>query len=293
MTMGTDNNDDRAVRRRALSAAESFIVQAPAGSGKTELLIQRCLNLLAHVREPEEIVAITFTRKAAGEMRERVMAALRRARAGEAPADEVDRDRLALARRAVDNDRRHGWDLVSHPARLQIQTIDALCLSLTRQLPYLSGFAAPSGLMDEPDAAYRRAAADAVRLLGDGDRGWRDDLERFLIHVDNDMARATGLLTAMLASRDQWLRYLGDERMSAQGLETAWRNLVDDYLLRIDAAFPTSMKASLAACADAAAGELAAQDAPGAAAWLAGEGFPPPAAEALPRWRFLAGLLVT
>jgi len=293
VTVNAGGHDDRDIRRRVLSAEESFIVQAPAGSGKTELLIQRCLNLLAHVREPEEIVAITFTRKAAGEMRERVMAALRRARAGEAAADDVDGARLELARRAVDNDRRHGWDLLSYPARLQIHTIDALCLSLTRQLPYLSGFGAPSGLLDDPDAAYRRAAAAALRLLGDGDPRWRDDLARFLIHLDNDMTRATGLLTAMLASRDQWLRYLGDERMSAQGLERAWRNLVDNHLLRIDASLADSMKTSLVACADAAAGQLAGRDSPGADAWLAGGGFPPPAAHALPRWRFLAELLVT
>src|SRR5262245_7223525 len=56
---------DTAQRTFAIDPHESAIVQAPAGSGKTALLVERFVNLLEFVDAPEEILAITFTRKAA------------------------------------------------------------------------------------------------------------------------------------------------------------------------------------------------------------------------------------
>jgi len=130
---------DAAARREALDPTRSVIVQAPAGSGKTTLLTQRYLALLARVRRPEAVLAITFTRKAAAEMRERVLESLDRAAAGDAPKHAADADTLVLAGAALAHAATLGWSLRDQPARLRIQTIDSLNAWLAGRLPILSG----------------------------------------------------------------------------------------------------------------------------------------------------------
>lgn len=69
--------DDRAADAEAFYAAacdprRSVVVEACAGAGKTWMLVSRILRALLAGAEPQQILAITFTRKAAGEMRERL-----------------------------------------------------------------------------------------------------------------------------------------------------------------------------------------------------------------------------
>src|SRR5699024_11759231 len=108
-------------RQRALAVDSSFLVEAPAGSGKTELLTDRILALLATVAKPEEIVAITFTRKAAAEMHQRVLEKLAAAQ-GPEPKEPHRRHSWQLARQALARDTELGWGLLDYPARLSIRT---------------------------------------------------------------------------------------------------------------------------------------------------------------------------
>ena len=153
--------DDDKARRDALDVTRSFIVQAPAGSGKTELLIQRYLNLLTTVASPEEVLAITFTRKAAAEMQLRVLRSLQKAKADKFPVEEHERITADLAKAAIERDARLNWNLIANPRRMRIQTLDSLNASIARLRPLTStGGAAGSSILADAEmkSLYRNAA---------------------------------------------------------------------------------------------------------------------------------------
>ena len=178
-------------RAAALRPSASCIVQAPAGSGKTRLLVSRFMKLLARANRPEQILAITFTRKAAAEMRLRVLAAL---------ADADSREGAAV--RARDEER--GWQLADNPSRLKIQTIDSFAVSLTRQMPLASGFDRRATLIENAEPLYFQAADRLLRRLGAEDP-LAEEIARFIALVDNNADKARRLIARMLARRDHWL----------------------------------------------------------------------------------------
>ena len=225
---------DREQRIAALDPTRSFAVQAPAGSGKTELLIQRFLRLLAIVEKPEAVVAITFTRKAAGEMMERIFNALR----GQAE-DPLTRD-LAAAAEARDHEL--GWNLLEHPGRLRVQTIDSLCMSIAGQMPWLARLGAMPRIEENTRELYEEAARRTVLLIGE--REYRQPLETLLRHLDNSAARLTELLAAMLAKREQWLELA--VQMSEDGeraaLEEAMARTVADEVAAMERLIPPDVR---------------------------------------------------
>ena len=242
-------------RREALDAKRSFIVQAPAGSGKTELLIQRYLKLLAGVDEPEEIAAITFTRKASAEMRKRVLEALQRARNDDAPIEPHQALTWELARAARARDLERGWQIEDNAARLRIQTIDALCASLTRQMPMLSRFGSQPESIDDAGTLYLDAARNTLALLESGGAA-AADAARLLAHLDNDLGVAETLIANMLRYRDQWLRNL-NKAHEREALEAALKRARGDALLRLSSLFPRDAAAEVVWAAAHAADNVA------------------------------------
>ena len=218
----------------------SYIVQAPAGSGKTELLTQRLLALLARVENPEEVVAITFTRKAAAEMSHRLVNRLQAAARQQTgnhenetlqPHEQVSRE-LALA--VLENDTRQGWNLLEQPSRLRIRTIDSLCSELGRQLPVLSGLGGGQQIAEDANALYRKAAVRTMAVIEEHNDELKTDVTRVLDRYDNQYDKLVELLTVMLASREQWMSHLLDSRrgdgFDRQGMEEALRFLVEVQL---------------------------------------------------------------
>jgi ATP-dependent exoDNAse (exonuclease V) beta subunit len=288
---------DRGQRRTALSPDRSFIVQAPAGSGKTELLIQRYLRLLATVDAPEEIIAITFTRKAAGEMRNRILEALG-ASHGPEPEQEHQRLTWSLARDALGQDRELGWELERNPGRFRIQTIDSLCAGLTRQMPLLSGLGGQPGITEDAQALYLEAARATVRGVEEGEQ-WSGAVGDLLRHLDNQTTRVEEMVATMLARRDQWLRHVAGadpSRIRREALEGALERVVTEFLKELHNRFPHTLTETILGLARFAAANLLTEDSKPEHRLLpcaSLQTLPAAHVTALPQWLGLAELLLT
>ncbi|MEW5056937.1 MAG: UvrD-helicase domain-containing protein [Cycloclasticus sp.] len=225
---------DSVQREESLDTNHSFIVQAPAGSGKTSLLTQRYLRLLTTVRQPEEILAITFTRKAAAEMHERIIHSLALAKQPR-PTDAHAAASWDIACEVLQHDADNEWNLLTTPNRLRVQTIDSLCANLTRQLPVTSRFGSPPSIQADANPLYIEAARNCLAEL-EGDDEIAEAIKLLLLHLDNQLSRAEQLISVMLASRDQWMRHLASghsESFNRHTLEDVLQRSIESVLSRL------------------------------------------------------------
>ncbi|WP_062067779.1 UvrD-helicase domain-containing protein [Cellvibrio sp. OA-2007] len=286
---------DQQVRFDALDPQTSFAVSAPAGSGKTGLLTQRVLTLLAYCDEPEEVLAITFTRKAAGEMQDRIMHALWQAADQPEPQDPHALRTWQLAQKVLQRDRELQWNLLQSPQRLRVQTIDSLCRSITKQLPLASGIGAQPDTLEDADQAYRLAVRELFKLL-EQESPLRDDLTRLLRHLDNNLQAVENLLISLLAKREQWLGVLLQARHedARAYLEQVLRDVVCEHLDLLAAALLIH-SSELCSIADRAATNLQeeAERKNRIHELLGINGLPDAEPESLNQWLSLVDLLLT
>lgn len=231
---------DQPQRDSALHPQRSILVQAPAGSGKTDLLTRRFLRLLAAVDSPDQIVAITFTRAAAAEMRNRILAELERAAVSGAPVIEPDISSMAaLAFRALARSRQLGWNVTELSAQLRIFTIDAFCRELALQQPLLSGLGGGLDTREQANDLYRRAARRALEQIDNGDAALQSAIRALLSWRDNNWRELEDLLVDMLDRRSRWMHYFvlgGNQDWNAvrEQLERPFANAVREGLCELD-----------------------------------------------------------
>jgi ATP-dependent exoDNAse (exonuclease V) beta subunit len=235
MTSARRIASDSAARERAIEAKGSVLVQAPAGSGKTTLLAQRYLRLLSEVDSPERILALTFTRRAAQEMRERVLLALGAAGLEECP-DAMNAETWGLAVTARRHLQELNLDVERQPSRLRIETIDAFNAWLASQLPISAGAGSAVQVMADAKPCYEEAARRALAHAEDDRFGAAVD--RVLALDDQRWRRLAELIANMLPSRDRWLPLLAGRLQAASALdgtqlERVRRHLDEDLRLLV------------------------------------------------------------
>ncbi|UTC24976.1 UvrD-helicase domain-containing protein [Candidatus Comchoanobacter bicostacola] len=190
---------DHAIRQQAMDPFTSAIVSAPAGSGKTYLLTRRILNLLIHCDQPEEVIAITFTKKAAAEMKHRLIQCLTEAQ--EEPAIN------ALKHSQINN-----WDILNNTHKLNIMTIDSFTAWLLDQgTPCISGKISAS-----PGLLYRQVVYQYFQQ-----DNWCEAQHILLKTLEGQYQRLETMLCDLLSSRDQWQSCLDSsiEGTSQQGIQ--------------------------------------------------------------------------
>jgi len=173
---------DRAGRERAVDPRFNVALEASAGTGKTRVLVDRYVNLLREGVDPSEILALTFTRKAAAEMRERIITTLRQAGA---------RGEFSPGR----------WrELRDRTADVAISTIDAFCLSLLREFPLEADLDPGFQMADETEVP--RLVDEALdRALRTCRSVAREDEHVALVFAQLGDRRARAGLSRLLARR--------------------------------------------------------------------------------------------
>ncbi|MGB3406003.1 MAG: double-strand break repair helicase AddA [Jannaschia sp.] len=161
--------------RAQIDAADpsgSVWLAANAGSGKTRVLTDRVAWLLLEGTAPEQILCLTYTRAAAGEMQNRLFARLGSWAMMEDTGLRAELHKLGVpVGRVSPQGLRHARTLfaraIETPGGLKIQTIHAFCASLLRRFPLEAGVSPAFSEMD--DTARARLHADILDEMAVGD----------------------------------------------------------------------------------------------------------------------------
>lgn len=203
--VAASNPHDGQARADAMDPRRSVVCLAPAGSGKTTELIYRMLACLSVAMRPEEVLAITFTTLAAGEIKERIIDALSLAAGGVEPQSVHEKPLYALGQIVLKRDAELGWNLLVNPGRLRIMTFDSFSAYLAGKTPIMSGLGGGQ-TTDDPHLLYRQAILETLGSVNDDSapEELRAALEAVLGFAKNQFEKLVPMFSTLLAKRDQW-----------------------------------------------------------------------------------------
>ena len=235
--------EDHLQRTQATDTSQSFIMQAPAGSGKTEILTQRYLRLLQQVDAPEQVIALTFTKKAAHEMRDRILSALTQATQNVLPTSKHHATTLGYAHAAIARNQKFEWKILQQPSRLRVITIDALCHTLMQAMPDAACHAA--NISEQPQRLYLEAAHACLKFARENP-AVQPRLKILLEHLDNRQDKVINLFCDLLAQREQWLPGLYQaQTQTKSSVEAALVKIERHEIQRFQKSVPIILAATL------------------------------------------------
>ena len=196
--------------RAACDPGCSVVVEACAGSGKTWLLVARLVRLLLAGAAPHEILAITFTRKAAEEMRERLLEVLSQLASGSDDAVLAQLEMRGLssdaARAALPRARMLHAQVLASPGRMAIDTFHGWFGTLLRGAPLSSGIVPGASLREDALRMKREAWSPFWRALAQPQHADLREAYEALVDAIGDF-QARGLLDRMFHARNEWFAF--------------------------------------------------------------------------------------
>jgi len=199
-------------------------ISASAGTGKTYRLAHRFIQLIMLGEAPERIIAITFSRKAAGEIFDRVILLLARAAANESEAEKMN-TRLNRPGGSADDYRSALRKLLEVLPKSRVGTIDSFMVGVVRAFPYELGLDPDFDVFDSDGIDAQRCRREALRLVlqeaGNSEATRADFFEAYKYATfGNEEKRSTDLLNELIKNYQQLYRLQPDGRR--------WGLLVDD-----------------------------------------------------------------
>ena len=202
---------DQGERDFASDPLNHVVLEASAGTGKTKVLVDRYVNLIEAGVDPRNILAITFTRKAAAEMRDRVLTSMR------------ERKETSPAMKAR-------WlALKDRVAEINVSTIDAFCFGLLREFPLEANVDPAFEIADETEVPRFRAEAIELTLRACRETLVSDEPVRLLMALKS-ANQLRGALDRLLDARHVSLSAVREfvaRQVGVSDVATACRAFVD------------------------------------------------------------------